>query len=329
MLELTENNLLDFLRQRDWIGPGPAQTVTLSGGVSNAVFRVGTARHAFVVKQSRPQLRTRAPWFSDLDRIYREQEVMQALHPILPDIVPQILFADRSHYVFGMTAAPAGARDWKSMLLAGEVDLALGERIGAVLGTIHQATADSTALALPFRGHTVFVQLRVDPFYRRVQEKRPEVAGPIERLVQQMLTVKEAICHGDYTPKNLLVQGVSLTLVDYETAHCGDPTMDLGLFLCHILLKAFRRAELAASYFALSRAFWRGYAGKASFRPVKELQVRGIAHCGACLLARVDGTSPVDYLPDDSVQQAVRRLGTRLLIEQPSDWEDALSMCAL
>ena len=63
------------------------------GGVSNAVFRVLTPERMFVLKQSQPQLRTRAAWFSDLDRVYREQEVMEALHALLPEpTVPALLF---------------------------------------------------------------------------------------------------------------------------------------------------------------------------------------------------------------------------------------------
>jgi 5-methylthioribose kinase len=327
MLELTEHNVLEYLRQRGWIGPGPARAEPLGGGVSNAVLRIETPKQTFVVKQSRPQLRTRDAWFSDLDRVHREQEVIETLHTILPQITPQVMFADRANYVFAMSAAPAHARVWKSMLLAGEIDLTLGERTGAVLGRMHQATAENTALVNSFRDHTVFVQLRVDPFYRRVQERRPEVAEAVELLVQQMLTIKQALCHGDYTPKNLLVDGTSLTLVDYETAHFGDPTMDLGLFLGHLILKAFRRADLRLGYFDLTRAFWRGYASQARFRPFTELQTRGIAHFGACVLARIDGTSPVDYLPDEAVRAAVRRLGRRVLLERPVAWEDVLGLC--
>ena len=62
-----------------------------------------------------------------------------------------------------------------------------------------------------------------------------------------MLTIKESLCHGDYTPKNMLVHGGDFTLVDYETAHFGDPTMDLGLFLAHLTLKAIRAPNEAAS----------------------------------------------------------------------------------
>src|SRR5579862_8509166 len=92
MLELTTENALDFARSRGWIDSGPATVEALSGGVSNAVLRVETAGRVLILKQSRPQLRTRDAWFSDIDRVYREQEVMEALHPLLPEgVVPQVL----------------------------------------------------------------------------------------------------------------------------------------------------------------------------------------------------------------------------------------------
>jgi hypothetical protein len=46
-----------------------------------------------------------------------------------------------------------------------------------------------------------------------------------------------------------------------------------------------------------------------------------------CLLARIDGTSPVEYLPEESRRDAVRRLGRGLLLRPPADWEDVLARC--
>src|SRR5690349_18188966 len=101
MLELTSENALAYLQAKGWIGPGPARATSLGWGVSNLVLRVETPERTFVLKQSRPQLRTRDAWFSDLDRVYREQEVMQVLYPLLPaPTVPEVLFVDRDNYVF-------------------------------------------------------------------------------------------------------------------------------------------------------------------------------------------------------------------------------------
>jgi 5-methylthioribose kinase len=328
MLELTADNALDYLRAQGWIGPRPARVEALGWGVSNIVLRVETPETAFVLKQSRPQLRTRDAWFSDLDRVYREQEVMEVLEPLLPRLtVPRVLHADRANYVFAMSHAPQGARVWKETLLAGDVDLAVGDRAGRILGRMHEATATHPVVRERFGDHTVFVQLRVDPFYRRVQERRPEVARAVEPLVDQLLSRKEALCHGDYSPKNILTHEHGFTLVDYETAHHGDPTMDLGFFLSHLVLKAVKHYRRRAEYFELTRVFWRGYAGEACFRPAEELQARGCGHFAVCLLARIDGTSPVDYLPEEPKREAVRRLGRRVLLDGIGRWEDVLALC--
>src|SRR5450631_180491 len=110
MFELTAENTIDYLRRQGWIGNEPAQSETMSGGVSNFVVRVSTPTQCFVLKQSRSQLRTRDPWFSDLDRIWREQEVMQALQPYLGKHVPRVLHVDRPHYVYTMSSAPLEAQ---------------------------------------------------------------------------------------------------------------------------------------------------------------------------------------------------------------------------
>src|SRR5271169_1417162 len=102
MLELTADNAVAYLRSRGWVGAGTVHVEPLGGGVSNQVLRIVTETTAFIVKQSRPQLRTRDAWFSDLDRIYREQEVMQALHPHLPSVVPEVLYVDRANFDYAM-----------------------------------------------------------------------------------------------------------------------------------------------------------------------------------------------------------------------------------
>ena len=328
MRELTAANALAYLTEKGRIAPGPARVELLGGGVSNVVLRVETADQIFILKQSCPQLRTRDAWFSDLERVYREQEVMQVLEPLLPPLtVPKVLFGDRDNYVFAMSHAPAGARVWKHLLLAGETDATVAEQVGTVLGRMHDATARDPHLVEGFRDATVFDQLRVDPFYRRVQERRPEVAHVVGPIIDRMLTQKLALCHGDYTPKNILVHDRGFTLVDYETAYFGDPTMDLGLCLCHLLLKAVKFADNRESYLGLTRAFWRGYEREATFHPLAELQRNGIEHVGVCLLARVDGTSPVEYLGEGQ-RATVRRFGQRVLLDTPGTWDDVLSLLA-
>jgi 5-methylthioribose kinase len=324
MFELTADNATDWLRRRGQLGADEAAQVReLADGVSNAVLRVETPRRTFVLKQSRTQLRTQAAWFSDLNRIWRERDIMQLLRPLLPGlVVPEVLFSVEEDYAFAMSHAPEPFRNWRTMLLAGEVDASLGEQAGRLVGTIHNATAQRPEALAAFADRTVFEQLRVEPFYLKIQTRHPDLAAFVQPLIERMRTLRLGLCHGDFSPKNLLVHSNGLTLVDYETGHWGDIAMDLGFFLSHVLLKAVHRPQQRSDYFALTRAFWTGYT---AVQPT-DLAAAGIGHLAACMLARVDGTSPAPYLTDEHKREAVRRIARRLFREQPQQWEDTLQI---
>ena len=325
MLELTAANAEAYLRSRGVAGP--IRVTELTEGVSNVVLRVETPERLFVLKQSRPRLRTREDWFSNIDRIWRERDVMVLLRPKLPaGVVPEVLFSDEANYAFAMNHAPEPFRNWRTVLLAGEVNPRLGEQAGRLLGLIHQTTADDPAALEPFRDRTVFEQLRIKPFYLCIQERLSGVAPAIEPLIQRMRSVRLALCHGDFSPKNLLLHAAGFTLVDYETGHFGDPAMDLGFFLSHLLLKAIHRRHERERFFELTRAFWHGYINAVPRLPLSELRRAGIGHLGACLLARIDGTSPAPYLTDPAQREVGREIGRWLLHEHPSEWEEVLQI---
>jgi len=323
MFLLTADNAETWLRQRGWVGSGPVRVRELAEGVSNLVLRVETPDRIFVVKQSRPQLRTREAWFSNLDRIWREYDVMRLLKPLLPaGTVPELLFRNDEDFAFAMSHAPEPFRNWRSVLLSGEVDVSLGEQAGRLLGTIHEATGSRPELLEPFRDCTVFEQLRVEPFYLRIQERLPDIAERVQPLMERMRSLRLGLCHGDFSPKNLLLHFGRFTLVDYETGHWGDCTMDIGFFLSHLLLKAVYRSDERENFLELIRAFWRGYEAAVRWQPLAELQGAGIGHLAVCLLARVDGTSPAPYLVDDGHKEIARRIGREVLMRGPASWNE-------
>ena len=80
-----------------------------------------------------------------------------------------------------------------------------------------------------FADCTVFVELRIDPFYRRLAEVHPGVKQPLETLVEETLSTRLCLVLGDFSPKNILVVDNGITLVDFETGHFGDPAFDLTI----------------------------------------------------------------------------------------------------
>ncbi|MGE5193111.1 MAG: phosphotransferase family protein [Deltaproteobacteria bacterium] len=336
MLEIDPHNVVEYLRDRGWLDRHvSARAEVLAWGVSNAVLRITPeSGDPFVVKQSREQLRTKDPWFSRLDRIWRETAVMRLLQPLLPGgVIPRVLFEDRQNYLFGMEAAPAAHAVWKQVLLEGRAEPAIARRLGTYLATIHRCTALRPDLQSQFGDTEVFVQLRVDPFYRRVAEASREAAPHVERLIAEMFSLPVCLVHADFSPKNVLIAGERIVLVDFETGHYGDPAFDLGFFLSHLLLKLVRHAGRFTEYAALTTAFWETYlqgldelSHEAPFVP-SEIVRRTTGHLAGCLWARIDGTSRIDYLAEPQ-QRVVREFCQSLFADPPAGWSRLLARLA-
>jgi len=320
MIALDASTVGGFAQERGWIGPGPVQAEELSGGVSNAVFRVQTPSERIIVKQSRPQLRTQRQWFSDPERIYREEAVQRLLAERLPGSVPAVRGSAPEHFAYAMEHAPWEARPWKALLLEGQLHLETAQRAGQLLARMHALEVGEGSFLQESR---IFEQLRAEPFYDRVAEVHTDLRAIIRQLRYHLTHLPIGLCHGDYTPKNLLVTEESLLLVDHETALVGEPAMDVGLFFCHLLLKAFRKPAWRNAMLGLMRTALRAYSSTVPSRG--DLLERAIGHLGVCLLARIDGTSPVDYLPQEATREAIRQYARALLLEGVGDWEEVFA----
>lgn len=334
MIPLDPQNALDWLRSAGWLPAElPAAVIPLAWGVSNVVLRVEPeGQPRFVLKQSREQLRTKDPWFSRLDRIWREADALRTLQPLLPvGRIPRVLREDRSNYLFTMEAAPARHTVWKQALLGGDLDPLVAQGLGDDLACLHTQTARQPQLCMPFADRQVFVELRVDPFYRRVLQAAPEVRTPLEQMLEQMFATQICLVHGDFSPKNVLLTDQGVVLVDFETVHWGDPAFDLGFFLSHLLLKTVLHRDRFEQAADLSRHFWRGYLaglGEGRFHPLlspKTIVQRTIPHLAGCMWARIDGTSKIDYLPEPALQQGVRDYCRDLFLQPPGDWGGVLN----
>ncbi len=319
MREITPETAVDHLRRLDRIPTDkPAKAAALGWGVSNVVVRVEVeGEPAFVVKQSRERLRTKAYWASRLDRIWIERDSLELLGTVLAEgAVPRVLFSVPEDFLFAMTAAPDDAVVWKEQLLHGVVEPDVARRAGAILGRMHTQLRDHPGLSGRLADTTVFDELRIDPFYRAIARVHPDLGPAVDALISGMAAAPDrTFVHADFSPKNILVHRRGLTVVDFETAHAGDPAFDVGFFLSHITLKAFRTGVDEARYLGLVEPFWDGYHAEAG-PGHPDLSARSTRHAAACMLARVDGVSPVDYLDEEARGRA--RSVAREILARPS-----------
>jgi tRNA A-37 threonylcarbamoyl transferase component Bud32 len=325
---LSPQSAHEYLASRGLATSGDSLTIReLSGGVSNIVLLIEWAKlpdRRWVAKQSLGKLRVKDDWRSDRGRVFREAEAMQALHLLLGDSVPKVIHVDRENYLFLMTAAPAGSTAWKDSLLRGDVSPVVAREAGRLLSLMIIAAAAGGALQRDFGDRTVFDQLRIDPYYRTTAMRNPGVASELRELIADSWQIRTGLVHGDYSPKNMLVRGDHITLIDFEVVHWGDPAFDSGFLLNHLLLKGLHQPQFWHLYVEAVREFWKALTTGLGPVAGSDFERMTTRHLGALMLARIDGKSPVEYIKDEVTKGRVRRLAKRILLERPERLEEAL-----
>jgi 5-methylthioribose kinase len=336
-MNLTAANAVEYLRCHGHLASSESAIAReLSGGVSSVVIHITrSGGEDLVLKQVREQLNVAEPWFCSVDRIWREVDVLQhcasliqgsATDAPLKVEVPRLLFKDQENYLYAMSAAPSEHVVWKHELLSGIARSDVALSCGTLLGTLHAKSWHDASLARDLDDRQFFDDLRLDPYYRQIARVDASLAPAIERLVDSVWSERHCLVHGDFSPKNLLVYGNRLMLIDFEVGHYGDPAFDLGFFLSHLTLKAYYHAPMDRPFFDLIDSFWNGYCqemtGAVSSNDLDALVQRGILNFAACALARLDGKSKIDYLCDRARCDAMRQLCRTVFTIQPKQWSD-------
>jgi aminoglycoside phosphotransferase (APT) family kinase protein len=321
-----ESSLLHYLGATNRIAPDETpRTRVLAGGVSNKTVLVERpSGESWVLKQALPKLRTQADWFSDPSRIRREAEALRWLPKFAPPgAITPLVFEDPEHFVLAMQAVPQPHENWKQMLLAGRIEMGHVEQFATLLGSIHRRAAEAgDAVRNAFADRSFFESLRVEPYYQYTASQVPEAAAFLHDLIDETRSRQITLVHGDFSPKNILVHDGRLVLLDHEVIHWGDPAFDVGFALSHLLSKArhlpeFRREfRKAVGTFLVDYDAARGIAGS---DPDDER--RFVRHALGCLLARVAGRSPLEYLSDDE-RDRQRRVVVALMRTPPNGVAD-------
>ncbi len=310
MLRLDVSNAAAYLDAHGY--PLRGALTPLGGGVSNTVLLAETARGRLVVKQALERLRVAEEWRSDPARTLREAAALHDVAALLPPgSVPALAFLDQENYIYAMEAAPAGAQDWKTLLLAGHIDPAIGAQVGQLLAQQVAATRDPIPWRQRYGDQRVFDELRLDPYYRFTAARHPALAPYFAQAIARCQDHATSLVHGDWSPKNILIAAGRPLLIDYEVVHYGDAAFDAAFLLNHLLLKSHHRPQWRPQYGAAAAAFWRAAAPAVDPTAVK-------LHLGCLLLARLDGKSPAEYLHDET-KPLLRSVARDILVSPPPD----------
>lgn len=291
-------DFLAVLRRNGHVVDPQARLTPFSGGVSSEIYLVEDGPNKFVVKRALPKLKVKDDWFADVSRNASEWDYLQCVGKMIPGAVPQLYFSSPGEGYFGMEYLGAGFSNWKDLLLAGEFDIRHAELAAEILGEIHERTAANGAFLKQFDTTANFHQLRVEPYLLTTGSRNPALQAIFDSESRRIESTREALVHGDFSPKNILISGDRMVLLDCEVAWYGDPVFDVGFLLNHLFLKSLHHAPSGIELDAMVNAFWRTYAMKRSATDIAAIERRLVPLILMLMLARVDGKSPVEYLTE-------------------------------
>ena len=286
----------------------------LTGGVSSDILKVSSGGRIFAVKRALPKLKVAADWRAPVDRNRFEVAWLRTVRAIAPEAVPEILAHDPDNGTFAMTfLEPATYPVWKTRLRDGFVDVDFAAAVGRILGRIHRATAGHLSVARRFRTDHIFHPIRLEPYLEATARRHPASAERLMRLSAETLRRKEALVHGDVSPKNILAGPTGPIFLDAECAWYGDPAFDLAFCLNHLLLKCLWNRPAAGLFLQSFDALSAAYLAEVTWSSADDLERRTAHLLPGLFLARVDGKSPVEYITDEAAKDLVRATAVPLL----------------
>ena len=317
---MTDTDIIAFLNRSGLIDPGTTPSMKpLTGGVSSDIWRVETASNAICVKRALPTLKTEKEWHAPVERNANEADWFRKAAEIVPDAVPELLAEDRGAGMFAMAYLdPITNPLWKKELRDGRVTPGFAASVGTTLGKIHAATANNDIVAERFATDEIFHAIRIEPYFLRTAETCPDVAPRLKALARVTAETRRVLVHGDVSPKNILSSARGPVFLDAECAWYGDPAFDLAFCLNHLLLKCIWKPAHITAYLASYDALVAAYLEHTHWEPVAVLETRTAALLPGLLLARIDGTSPVEYITDEDRKDTARR-AARLGLKNPPD----------
>lgn len=171
--------------------------------------------------------------------------------------VPRALGYDESAGVIALE--PMAGVGWNALDSA--VLPGVASAIGAGLAAVH---------ALPRLGRRVFERTAPDKVARSLEvlaEARPDVADEAAALGRRLVAARPAasapaFLHGDLHPKNVLVDGEDVSLIDFDSASWGAPANDLGSMIARLHHGALLGEMGGGITPAIAEAFLAGHAGR-------------------------------------------------------------------
>ncbi|PKO04011.1 MAG: hypothetical protein CVU41_19215 [Chloroflexi bacterium HGW-Chloroflexi-3] len=248
-------NILERLIQKIPDFHMQSKPVKLSGGLLNYVWRIrggaGSKYPSLIAKWAPPFIASNPQIHLDPGRIIIETNALKTFgktgslsHLTNENIrLPEFVWMDTTHNILIMedVCNCPDLAEWIQYPQENENAYSTGRRIGTFIANVHKYSANQPDLALQFLNQRI-QKTRLEVLYQNVEMyaqkahlEQADDVGKAARVYGKLLQAPgKVIIMGDLWLPSIIVSGDGLRIIDWELAHYGRPSQDIGHLVAHL-----------------------------------------------------------------------------------------------
>ena len=286
----------------------------LTGGVSSEVYHVRTNKNNYCIKRSLKRLLVKKKWIANTNRIKFEYLWLKHCQNILKRNIPNTYeFNDKKKYIVMEYLKTSQYKTLKQLYFKRIININTIKLISKHLYKIHSNSSNYKTKKTFEGNYKNFYDLRLDPYFNEVGRVYPKYKEYIKKINENYIKNSSTLVHGDFSPKNILVDKNKIIYLDAECCNFGDPVFDLVFFSNHLLIKSIFLKDKSKEFIKLYLSFYKEYLSNLSTKNFNSYIDRIIKMTPIMLLSRIDGKSPVEYIIKENIKNIIRKKSFLLL----------------
>ncbi|MBZ9577586.1 phosphotransferase [Patescibacteria group bacterium] len=341
MERLNKQNILPYLEKDvfphlDFVSKGKLEGFKdAGGGLVSEVLRLVVDGTPFYIKQAVPGskkylivLDIEIPIdfdhiFSDERQIY-EAKALRIFEKVIGyGIAPHIYYHDVRNMVLVLSEVLTPKANLFENVIDKEINLDASKKLAEIAAELVNNTYGKVKPLRSTAGDkkTKFIKLKYQclEVYSKLDSRSKKLVKEAQtELVKESMKINKVLVHGDYHPRNILVEGPKVGTCDLEEAHLGDPAFDIGILLGSYLLRIEYHKNIRNAGIKAVLAMIKTFMDKINVPENKnKLENRIKKHMGGLMLCRVDGFSGAwtKWFKKESAKKSMRKNATQLILD--------------
>ena len=340
MEPLNKTNVEDYLKRNvfshlKFVKSGQIQDVKIANaGLVSHVLRVVVDETPFYIKQSIPGqqkylkiFKTPADFnylFNDQRQIYELKALKIFEKAVGRGIAPHIYFYDKKNQILILSEVCFPKAKLLEDIISQEVNLKASIKLAKIAAELVNNTYDQIKPLRPYDGDQKikFIKLKyqcLEVYQKLSSDVAVSVKKAQEKLIQESMEINNVLVHGDYHPRNILIDEEDVGTFDLEEAHLGDPAFDIGILLGSYLLRAVYYPKIRAQAFRAMKAMIQEFYNSLKVPEEKQALDRRIKqHAGGLMLCRIDGLPSrwTKWVKDERKKEKIRTVAADFILDQ-------------